>query len=288
MSRIVTDTLVANLSSYVLNDSQYYSTSNLTNAYSVLSDTSSYAQIYPTRGANAETWFYFKFDTSSIPNGSTINSVGCKSRQYLSANTNNIVSRYFCMSSGTTEKGSHYTTFGNSNAIRTLTVGTWTLEELRDARLKYYVKRGTGNVNTSYPFRVYCAELTVGYSYTLYAITVSSSVSGVTINSQDSEVIGTYGTTITISGTLPEGVVITDNGVDVTNLISGSGTTHTYTINGVIEDHTVIVSAPSTGQEIFVKQNGSWVAVDTVYVKQSGMWKEVETLSIKQSGSWVS
>lgn len=67
--------------SYDTTDYQWYSSSNMQNGYTDSSSTS-YNNVYMTRGANAETWFYYDFDTSSIPDGSTITSVSCTAKCY--------------------------------------------------------------------------------------------------------------------------------------------------------------------------------------------------------------
>lgn len=61
------------LSSYDTEDHSYDYLTNPTNAYT--SATSSYAEIGLTTGANAETYVYYKWDTSDIPDNAIINSV---------------------------------------------------------------------------------------------------------------------------------------------------------------------------------------------------------------------
>lgn len=272
--------------SYDETDHQWYSSSNMANGYTDSSSTT-YATIYDTRGANAQTWVYFEFDTSSIPDGATIKSVSCTAKCVMSGNASGTPTKQMQLYSGTTAKGSAFTDLGTSTAIRTLTVGSWTLAELRNARIWLNAIRGTSNTTTNYYIRFYGAILTVKYSYdeVFYEVTGSSNSSSISF-SGDGEFSSGDSTTLTITGDLTDAIV-TDNGVDVTSLLSGSGTTHTYTISGITADHAIVVTVPSTGQEIFIKQNGSWVAVDTLYVKQNGVWKEVETMYIKQNGSWA-
>lgn len=288
MSRTVThsETFTGHPTSYDSTDYSWHSSSDMENGYTDSSSTT-YATINDTRGANASTYVYFKFDTSSIPNGSTITSVACKAKCVMNGNSNATPTKQMRMYSGTTAKGSAFTGLGTSTAVRTLSVGTWTLQELRDARIWVNAVRGTSNTTTNYYIRFYGATLTVKYSYdeVFYDVSCSSNSPSISF-SGDGEHSSGDNVTVTITGDLT-GAIVTDNGVDVTSSLSGSGTTHTYTISGIAADHAIVVTVPSTGQEIFVKQNGSWVAVDTVYVKQNGTWKEVETLSIKQNGSWV-
>lgn len=276
---------VIRLSSYDTTDYSYYSISNVGNAYGNTS--SSYCGVTLTRGARAYTYIYFKFDTSSIPSNAEIDSVECTTRVSISNQTAaNVASKGAKVCSGTTEK-TNAVSVTTTVTNRTFTMGTWTREELNDVRIKYYATRGTSNTNSNYNLRVYVGTLTVNYTVyeTYYDITCSSNSPSISF-SGDGEHSSGDNVTVTITGDLTDAVV-TDNGVDVTSSLSGSGTTHTYTISGIAADHAIVVTVPSAGQEIFVKQNGSWVAVDTVYVKQNGVWKEVETLSIKQNGSWV-
>ena len=143
-------------------DHNWYSTSNLDRGYTD-SDSTTYATIYATRGNNADTWIYYKFDTSSIPNNAVIKSVTCKVKGMYNANATIMPTHTIQMFSGTTEKGSA-TTLGTSASEKTLSVGTWTRAELSDARVKVYMQRGTTQINTSYYARFYGATLTVTYT----------------------------------------------------------------------------------------------------------------------------
>ena len=288
MSRVVpiskTETIY--FSSYDSVDKSYYSLSNASKAYGYT--VSSYCGVTLTQGANAYTYVYFKFDTSSIPQDAEIVSVACTTRVSISNQTAaNVASKGAKVCSGTTEKTaavSVTTTVAN----RTFTMGDWTRAELNDVRIKYYATRGTSNTSTAYTLRIYAGTLTVNYTVDgiLYTVTCSSSARGVTGSPASQEVDEGQDATVTISGDLTD-VTVTDNNVDVTSELIAVGDDHTYTIQSLDADHVILISGGVQGQEIFVKQNGSWVAVDMVYVKQSGTWKEVETLSIKQNGSWV-
>lgn len=283
MSRTITTSTTFNPSSYDTTDYQWHSASSIENGYADTTNTT-YSTIGDTRGSNAETWIYYKFDTSSIPDGATINSVSCKAKAYGNGNTTNVQPKWMCTFSGTTQKGSTYN-LGTSTAVRTLTVGSWTLAEIRDARIKLYAKRGTGNVNTNYVLRMYGAEFTVNYTYTLYSISASSYVSGVTVSVSNDEVNSGGSAIVTISGTLSQDAIVTDNGVDMTSSLSSSGTMHTYTITNIAEDHVIIIK--SVGPTVFLKQNGSWIQADSVFYKQNGAWIQVESIGVKDNGSWV-
>lgn len=146
-------------------DHAYYSVSNITRAYNPATHTSNYAQINLTRGSGAITYIYFKFDTSSIPDNATILSVACQARMRISTSTASYVAtRQIQMFSGTTAMGDP-TTVPNSNTTLTLSPGTWTRDEMKDARIRLYAVRGTSNTSTNYAFVFYGATLTVTYEY---------------------------------------------------------------------------------------------------------------------------
>lgn len=151
------------LSSYDTEDKSYYSLTNVANAYSTDLESTSQCSINLTRGANAETWIYFKFDTSSIPANATILSVSCKVVCRISnTSASNVESRIVQMTSGTTAKGDP-SNMSTTMTTRTLSPGTWTRAELQDARVKLYAKRGTSNTSTNYTIQIRCAELTIVY-----------------------------------------------------------------------------------------------------------------------------
>jgi hypothetical protein len=204
----ITDTLVVCPSSYDTTDYQWRHEENLDNGYTPSSSTT-VATIYATTGRNAETWIYYIFDTSAIPAGATIVSVACtvKARSYGSS----ITTRTAQMYSGSTAKGSATALGTNANTVSTLNVGSWTLAELSNARIKIYGQRGTANTTaTSHCLEFRGATLTITYSY------------------------------------------------------------------------------EAAGQDIFVKQNGTWEAVDSIFVKQNGAWVQVDEMYIKDNGTWKS
>lgn len=183
MSRVVqvTEEVTANPSSYDDVNSVYYAnaTTGIENGYNASDNSESYAQIYFTRGSQAETFFYYKFGLS-IPPTATVNSVSCSVRVRCSTtNTTYVETRQVQLYSGTTTaKGTARTIGGSStlsNVTYNLTTGTWTAEELNDARIRIYAKRGTTNTTTGYYVRFYGATLTVNYTYnqTQYEVSVT-------------------------------------------------------------------------------------------------------------------
>lgn len=147
---------------YDTTDYSWYSQSNIANAYDG-SDSTSYATINYKRGSGAETWVYFEFNTSSIPSNATINSVTCSVKCLTNGNATILPTRTVQMFTGTTAKGSA-SSMPTSAGTRTFSGETWTVAELRDARVKVYAQRGTTQVNTNYYCRIYGATLTVDYT----------------------------------------------------------------------------------------------------------------------------
>ncbi len=50
---------------------------------------------------------------------------------------------------------------------------------------------------------------------------------------------------------------------------------YVYTIANVTADHAIVVTASSAGPTMYVKDNGSWVAVTKAYRKVNGSWQQV-------------
>ena len=163
----VEHTLTVLLSSYDSTDKSYYNITGVSNAYldpDTNSSTSSVCGVVMKRGSNAETWCYFKFDTSALPADATIVSVACKARTGISTTSTTYVTSKGCvMCSGTTVKTPSITV-SNNGYLRSFETGNWTLEELRDVRVKLYGTRGTTNTSSNYALRMYGAELTIVYT----------------------------------------------------------------------------------------------------------------------------
>lgn len=159
----VEHTLTVNLSSYDSTDKSYYNITGVSNAYTA-PDSTTLCGVVMKRGASADTWVYFKFDTSSLPANATIVSVSCKAKVSKQSNNANYIASAGCvMCSGTTVKTSSVSVAVDPY-IRTFTPGDWTLEELADVRIKLYGTRGTSNTSNNYTLRMYGAELTIVYT----------------------------------------------------------------------------------------------------------------------------
>ncbi len=212
-------TISAHPTSY---DTSHYSYASISSSYPIGnaytdSDSTSYCQVSWKTGSSAETYVYLKFDLSKIPNDATIKTVTAKAKGYVNTtNSSRVTTRQMQLATGTTLKGSALT-LSNSTSEQTFSnVGTWTVTELHDARIRYYVKRGTSNTSSTYQMRMYGATITVTYEWqeTTYTITVNNS-SSATVTANPDEVIS--GETSTIKSDTINGITVKDNGVDVTS-----------------------------------------------------------------------
>lgn len=224
MSRVVTgsETVSSHPTSY---DSGYsaYSVSNLNNALKDSGNTSNYAQINLTRGTNAVTQIFYSF-SFNIPAGSTITAISCTATCLINqTGTTRVPTRKIQLYAGSTAKGSA-STVANSTSLITMSPGTtsdWSVSDINNAKIRLYAVRGNSNTSSSYYFRFYGATMSVTYSYnyTLYTVTSSSTVSGVTITPASEEYAEGTDASLTINGDIT-GATVTDNGTDVTSELS--------------------------------------------------------------------
>ena len=232
MSRVINidDSITAHPTG-VADDHAYASISNATNGYTDSSSTT-YATINLTTGSGATTYIYFTFDFSNIPVGATINSVSCTAKAYINTtNSSRITTRQIQLYSGTTAKGSA-STISNSTSAFTMTAGTWTRDELLNARIRLYGVRGTSNTTSTYYFRFYGATFTVNYSIDgiAYTIGATSNVTGTTVEPATQEIIEGEDATVTIYTNNIDSLLITDNDND----ISGDLIQHEMPTGGTI------------------------------------------------------
>ena len=163
-------------SSYDTSDYSYSSISNIENAYTGASN-SSYATIACNTSTSSETYIYFLFDLSDIPENATIDSVTINTRASITSTSN--MSSYtvqpFC---GSTSKATSQNLSSTSYKDMEFTLDSCTRSELQDLRLKFYAKRSSSGSSSSSPsIYVYGGSATVNYiipngnEYLLYTIT---------------------------------------------------------------------------------------------------------------------
>ena len=151
-------TLVLHPSSYDTETHSWYSVSNISNGYAKASSTT-YA-IINCDGSGAEAYIHYKFDTSSIPNGAEIISVACSVKILINGNSTTTPVKNVQMFTGLTAKGSVQSVTSTAQTY-SLDVGDCTLEELRDIRVRPYMKEGSTTLH--YHIAFYGADLTITY-----------------------------------------------------------------------------------------------------------------------------
>ena len=147
-------------SSYDTEHYSWYSTSNISRGYTSASSTT-YSQINGN-AYGGEGYIYYKFDTSQIPNGATIDSVSCSVKLGINGNSTTTPIKRVQMYTGTTAKGTA-TTAKTATTTYDLDCGDWTLEEIRDIRVRPYMKEGA-NTSAHYTISFYGATLTITYT----------------------------------------------------------------------------------------------------------------------------
>lgn len=63
-------------------------------------------------------------------------------------------------------------------------------------------------------------------------------------------------------------------GLSFTVTYESSGVTYVYTINNVIGDHTIVVTAGASSTKMYVKVNGAWTQYSKIYKKVNSTWVE--------------
>lgn len=238
MSRIVSETrtLTAIPSGYSTSNSSYSSISSsypVTNGYTNSSSTS-YAYITCITGSQAETYISYTFDIDDIPSGATITNVTCLVKSRVSS-TSYISTAVAQLYSNTTAKGTSTSYRSTTASARTVSGGSsWTVSEVQNVQIRCTATRGTSNTTRSAYIYFYGADLTITYTIegTMYTVTASSDVSGITVSPSEEEYFEDSSAEVDIIGTLGSAKVM-DNGIDVTSQLTQlSGDT----ISAVAED----------------------------------------------------
>lgn len=187
----------------------------ITNAYDNSSDTSNYARYSISTSTTG--YVYLTYDTSSIPETATIQSVAAKARLRIS-NTSRVSNRVCQLYTGTTAKGSNtnFSSTSSGGSVINLSTGTsWTRSELNNLRMKI---GGTGSSSTSSKYiYIYGTDITITYITESRTITTTLSGNG-TINPSDAQTMydGDEYELIITPTNKSDAVTVTNNGVDVT------------------------------------------------------------------------
>lgn len=244
MSRPVNDsgTLAFIPSSYDSSNYSYSAVTNMSNGYTNSASTN-YAQIGLKTGASAETYVYWVFNVTGIPENATIDSVSCTCKCSINqTSSTRVTARQVQLFAGTTAKGSATTVANNTNAL-SITPGSWTASEIQNARLRVYAKRGDSNTNTSTYFRFYGASLTVSYSLngTEYEVSFNNQSSDATTDPSTTQYVyqgGSQDVKIYIDDI--DDIVVKDNNVDV-------GSSLVQVTTGIPESEVVTAPGASYG-----------------------------------------
>ena len=285
-------------------DGNFNTMASMSNGYNSTSNTSARTNIQAS--TTTEQQVYFDFNVSSIPENATIISVTCSARICVS---NNYTTGSIQLYSGTTSKSSANTSWRTnkeSNVYTLSGIQSFTRSELSNARLK--ISGQAGNNNRSIYF--YGADLDVVYEYAgdtyylytssatktktvrietrpTYQVTASSSVSGVIISPSSESVYEDHD--IVFNMTIPDidDITITDNGDNIKNLLVGSGTSYTYTINAINASHTILISEAATGIKMYYKKNNQYVQAKKIYKKISDTWREVHVEDLTEKTIYI-
>ena len=144
---------------FTANPSSSGGTSTVSNASRAYTDENSTTYANPRFGGKnvANSW-YFKFNTSAIPQNATIISVSCKAKAKLTS-TSNVSPRTIGLYSGATLKGTTQN-LTSSETVFTFSGATWALSELSDVRVTV---NATTSGSSSPWLYFYGATLTVEY-----------------------------------------------------------------------------------------------------------------------------
>ena len=215
---IIPNGYTSNVGSYNFTIDTSNASRRISNAYHNADNTSSSARLTLASNRNSArtSVMYLEFDKSAldnIPSSATIGTITANVRYYVN-NTTYCSALSIQLHANTTVKGSAVTTRTTSSAKYSITPGSWTLAELKTARL--YIS-ATHNKSTSSAYLyLYGADVTVNYTLPpAYNITASSSASGVTIEPASQSVYQGQSASVTLNKNT--NIIVTDNNVDVTS-----------------------------------------------------------------------
>ena len=215
----VQDSVTLYPSGYDSSNSSYSSVSSsypISNGYDGTSSTN-YAYITCNTGSRATTYISYTFNVSSIPAEATIDSITCSAKARVSS-TNYISTAVLQLYNDSTAKGSSVSARTTTATTYTVTPGTWTRSELNNIQIRYTGTRGTSNTTRAAYLYFYGADLTINYSVsgTAYTVTATSTVSGVTPSPATQDIMSGGEAVVRIDGESLTGLEITDNDTDIT------------------------------------------------------------------------
>lgn len=202
--------------------SSYSTASNNANAQTD-TDSTTYSTIGLNTGSGISSYVTYTFNIGEdiIPDGATITTITCQIKARVSS-TSYITTAVAQLYADTVAKGSTATFRSNTTSPKPTpisNVGSWTLEELRTARIRFTATRGTSNTTRSASMNIYGTDLNITYSFNgvIYDVTASSRISGYSIFPTSEEIYGGESIEFSIGGESAETLIVMDNGVDVTD-----------------------------------------------------------------------
>lgn len=211
INETVTFTPTTNTRTTNMNASSRYPASNGYDSHT----STNYARFSIT--TNSTGYTYYVFNVTGIPSIATITNVTCTAKLYVN-NTSSVTNTNIQLYSDTTAKGESKTFASTSATTVIMDGGTWTVDELANARVRFGGTASSSNQNKYIYF--YGATLSVTYSVTgtEYTITAASSVTGVTASPSTQDIMAGESATVIIDGVTDlNDIKVEDNDVDVTN-----------------------------------------------------------------------
>lgn len=205
-------------SSYGSSGTNYISVTNADNMYTNV-DSTTYATIQNTNASTSSRYLYLRgFNLSTIPNNAIINSITVKIKGYESGLA--VGSNYYprlCNNTTAISGTTASETFGTSTKTITIPTGNLDWDDIKGYGSNFgilvYVRRNARN--TVGYFYCYGAEIEVNYTIPVYyAVTIQNSTSAI-VTASDTNPL--EGKNVEIFTNTLSGLIIKDNGIDVTN-----------------------------------------------------------------------
>ncbi len=238
MSRPINVNKTINLYPTGINVSQssYATASNNANAETD-TDSTTYSTISLNTGANVSSYVTYTFDIDEniIPDGATITAITCQIKARISS-TSYITTAVAQLYADTVAKGgtvSFRSTTTSPTPTAITNVGSWTLNELRTARIRFTATRGTSSTTRSASMNIYGTDLNITYTFNGmgYEVTASSRINGYSISPTSEEIYGRESIAFTIGGESDETLIVIDNGIDVTNQLVQIAASHSENLH---------------------------------------------------------
>ena len=221
-------------STYAVSNSSYAKVTDASNMYHN-TDNTTHATLQNTRNSTSNTYYVYirGFNFDSVPSDAIVSSFTVKikaNESYMSTSSSYRPSLYH----GTTAISNTTATSSLSTSVTTLTFpipSTLTWDTIKGYGENFGIRVPMRRSSTSYSSYVYVygAEIDVTYTVPVYhSVTITNSTSA-TVTASDSNPL--EGTDVTIMSDTISGIVVTDNGTDITSqFVHHSGTAGEYTI----------------------------------------------------------